>query len=168
MASTYVHASVYAHTQNIIFMSDNLQIALREVIRENGLSPQKLVQDWVIVERGIRTWLATGHLTRIVVEFFKPGASIASARWDIPISYSGSGLEDDLWLDKAYLRQLIAKSARPSADCSYRVILCTSSGAPDVEGFRDCAFLSTGTLAARSAGTVIATGTMLAGMTYWR
>lgn len=168
MSNTYVHSTIYAHTQNIIFMSDNLQIALREVIRESGLNPEKLMQDWLTVDRGLRTWLATGDLTKVVVEFFRPGASIASARWEIPISYTGSGVDDDLWLDRAYLRQLIGKFARPSVDCSYRVILCTRPGAPKVDGFCDCTFLSTGPLVARSAGTVIATSTMLAGMTYWR
>ncbi len=28
-----------------------------------------------------------------------------------------------MWLDKNYLRQLIAKAKRPSSDCSYRVVL---------------------------------------------
>ena len=67
-----------------------------------------------------------------------------------------------MWLDKNYLRQLIAKSARPSTDCTYRIILCTDAGAPYVGGFSDCSFLSTGNLAARQAGTVIATGHMTA------
>ena len=73
-----------------------------------------------------------------------------------------------MWLDKNYLRQLIAKSARPTSDCTYRVILCTDSGAPHVAGFVDASFLSTGDLTARQAGTVIATGHMTAGVTYWR
>jgi hypothetical protein len=73
-----------------------------------------------------------------------------------------------MWLDKAYLRQLIAKSARPTRDCTYRILLCTDSGAPAVSGFTSCSFLGTGQLSARQAGTVIATGHMTAGVTYWR
>jgi hypothetical protein len=150
-------------------MSDNLRIVLRDVIRENGLSPEKLLmQDWDTVEQGIRTWLLSGHLNKIVVEFFSPGASIASARWDIPIRYVGSGVNNDMWLDKSYLRQLVTKSARPSWDCTYRILLCTDPGAPAVPGFSDASFLSTGRLAARHGGTVIATGHMTAGVTYWR
>ena len=45
--------------------------------------------------------------------------------------------------------------------------LICGSGVP-VEGFVDCSFLSTGSLAARQAGTVIATGHMAAAVTYWR
>jgi hypothetical protein len=161
-------ARVYSNTHNIVFLSDNLRNTLREVIRENGISPAKLMQDWDTVERGIQTWLRSGHLNNIVIEFFKPGASASSARWEFPIGYTGSGVHDDMWLDKNYLRQLIAKSARPTTDCTYRIILCTNPGKPPVSGFSDCYFLPTGNLAARQAGTVIATGHMTAAVTYWR
>lgn len=166
--STYAYAQVFTQTHSIVFLSDNLRNTLREVIRENGISPQKLVQDWEVIEQGIHTWLQSRHLNNIVVEFFKPGASIASARWEFPIGYTGSGVEDDMWLDKAYLRQLIAKAKRPTTDCTYRILLCTNSGAPTVAGFTSCTFLSTGQLAARQAGTVISTGHITASATYWK
>jgi hypothetical protein len=168
MQAAYAHTTVYAQTHSVVFLSDNLRNTLREVIRENGLSPEKLMQDWVTIERGIHTWLRSRHLTRIVIEFFRAGASEAAVRWEFPISYTGSGVDDDMWLDKNYLRQLIAKSKRPTSDCSYRIVLSTSHGAPAVDGFSDCSFLSTGQLVARQAGTVIATGHMTAGVTYWR
>src|SRR5947207_10080469 len=116
------------------------------------------MQDWAPIDSGIRTRLRSGHLTTIVIEFYRPGCSAAAARWEFPIGYTGSGVADDMWLDKNYLRQLIAKSKRPTSDCSYRILLSTSHGAPTVDGFCDCSFLSTGQLVARQAGTVIATG----------
>jgi hypothetical protein len=151
-----------------MFLRENIRTTLRELIRENGLNPEKLVQDWRIIERGIETWLRSGHLNKIVIEFYKPGRSQVSARWDLPITYSGSGVDDDMWLDKGYLRQLISKSARPSVDCTYRVLLCKDPGADYVAGFVDCSFLSTAALVARQAGTVIATAHMTAGVAYWR
>lgn len=165
---TYAYSRAFTQAHSIVFLSDNLRNTLREVIRENGISPDKLVQDWGTIQKGIQTWLRSGHLNNIVVEFFKPGASASSARWEFPIGYAGSGVDDDMWLDKNYLRQLIAKSARPSTDCTYRIILCTGAGALYVRGFSDCSFLSTGNLAARQAGTVIATGHMTAAVMYWR
>lgn len=164
----YAHTRAFTQTHTIVFLSDNLRNTLREVIRENGISPNKLMQDWGTIERGIRTWLQSGHLMNVVVEFFRPGASTASARWEFPIGYDGSGVDEDMWLDKNYLRQLIAKSKRPTSDCTYRIVLVTLSGEPWVSGFTNCTFLSTGSLAARHAGTVIATGHMTAGVTYWR
>lgn len=166
--STHAYSQVFSQAHSIVFMSDNMRNTLREVIRENRISPDKLMQDWNTIERGIQTWLHSGHLNNIVVEFFKPGASEASARWEFPIGYTGSGVDDDMWLDKNYLRQLIAKSKQPTSDCTYRILLCTDDGAPTVSGFTSCSFLSTGQMSARQAGTVIATGHMTAGATYWR
>jgi hypothetical protein len=166
MSTTYSH--VYNQAHSFVFLSDNMRNVLREVIRENAISPDKLMQEWGTIERGIRAWLDSGHLNNIVVEFFKPGAAEADARWDFPIGYSGSGVDDDMWLDKNYLRQIIAKSKRPSSRCTYRVLLCTDDGAPAVDGFTRCTFLSTGQMSARQAGTVIATGHVTAGATYWR
>jgi hypothetical protein len=162
------YARSFALTHSIVFLSDNLRNTLREVIRESGISLNKLIQDWERIERGIQTWLRSGHLNNMIVEFYWLGSAVVSARWEFPISYSGSGVDDDMWLDKNYLRQLIAKSSRPSLDCTYRIILSTDAGAPHVAGFVPCSLLSTGQLSARQAGTVIATGHLTAGATYWR
>jgi len=166
--STHTYSHVYNQTHSFVFLSDNMRNVLREVIRENGISPDKLMQDWSTIERGIRTWLDSGHLNNVVVEFFKYGSAAADARWDFPIRHTGSGVVDDMWLDKNYLRQVTAKSKRPSSDCTYRVLLCTDDGAPEVSGFTRCSFLSTGQMTARQAGTVIATGHVTASATYWR
>jgi hypothetical protein len=166
--STYAYSQAFTQTHSIVFMSDNMRNTLREVIREYGISPGKLMQDWDTIERGIQTWLQSRHLNNIVVEFFKPGAADAAARWEFPIVYTGSGVDDDMWLDKNYLRQLIGKSKRPTSDCTYRILLCTDSDAPAVSGFTSCSFLGTGQMSARQAGTVIATGHITAGATYWR
>jgi len=166
--STHTYSHVFNQAHSFVFLSDNMRNVLREVIRENGISPDKLWQDWSTIERGIRTWLDSGHLNKVSVEFFKYGSAEADARWDFPIRHTGSGVVDDMWLDKNYLRQIIAKSKRPSGDCTYRIILCTDDGAPEVSGFTNCSFLSTGQMAARQAGTVIATGHVTASATYWR
>lgn len=164
----FAYTQAFSRTHSITFLSDNLRNTLREVIREYGITPDKLMQDWATIERGIKAWLETGHLKSVVVEFYKPSSSVASARWDFPAGYEGSGADDDMWLDKAYLRQLIAKSARPTLDCTYRITLAVKAGAPDVAGFSDTTFLSTGTLAARAAATIIATRHMTASAVYWR
>src|SRR5580692_4300114 len=114
--STHTYSHVFNQAHSFVFLSDNMRNVLREVIWENKISPEKLLQDWTTIERGIRTWLDSGHLNNIFVEFFKPGSSEADARWDFPIRHTGSGVVDDMWLDKNYLRQVIAKSKRPSSD----------------------------------------------------
>ena len=168
MQVAYAYSTSYARTHSITFLTDHLLNTLREIVRENGLSPERLMQDRETLARGIRTWLHSGHLTNVIVEFFRPGVSLANARWEFPVGYDGSGVGDDMWRDKNYLRQLIAKAKRPSTDSHYRVVLCTSPGAPVVDGFSDCTLLSTGQLSARSAGTVIATVHLTADVTYWK
>jgi hypothetical protein len=168
MQVAYAYSTAYTRTHSVTFLTDNLLNTLREVVRENGLSPERLMQDRDTLARGIRTWLDSGHLTNVIVEFFRPGATTADARWEFPVSYSGSGVDEDMWLDKNYLRQLIAKAKRPSSDCNYRVVLWTNPGAGQVDGFSSCSLLSTGSLVARHAGTAIATGHLTAGVTYWK
>jgi Bacterial HORMA domain 2 len=142
--------------------------ALRDIIREQGLSPEPLMQMWASwVERGVRAWLESGHLTAITIEFFEPGASTITTRWDFPVEYTSSGVDDDMWMDKPYLRQLIAKAPQPTASCKYRVLLWTAPGKPKVDGIGDTSCLATGQLIARPAGTIVATGHIMASATYW-
>ena len=56
--STHTYSHVFNQAHSFVFLSDNMRNTLREVIRENGISPDKLMQDWSTIERGIRTWLA--------------------------------------------------------------------------------------------------------------
>ncbi len=168
MSAAFTYA--YNRTSSVIFLADNMRNALRDVIRENGLSPQYLMGQWdQWVQKTIKTWASSGHLRTIVIEFYKPGTSAALARWDFPINYTGSGIDDDMWLDKAYLRQLIAKAAKPTSDCVYRILLTHQPNPPDVPGtsLSSFPFLSTGRLSARSAGIIVATGHLTASATYW-
>src|SRR5258708_39486444 len=110
MMATYTQT--YARTHRIVFLSDNLRNSLREIIRENGLDPLRLMQDWQEIQNGVRTWLDSGHLKTVIVEFFKPGAGAASARWEFPVLYTGSGVEDDMSVDKTYLRPLVSQTGR--------------------------------------------------------
>ncbi len=162
-------AFTYNRTHSVTFLADNMRNALRDVILENGLSPTELMREWDSwIKAAVKAWLDSGHLRTIVIEFFKPGNSAASARWDFPIRYTGSGADDDMWMDKAYLRQLIAKAAKPAVDCVYRVLLQHDDNPPNVPGvsLSTFPFLSTAGLSARPAGTVIATGHLTAAATY--
>lgn len=160
----------YNSTNSVLFLADNMRNALRDVIRETGLSPQFLMDEWDSwVQKAIKTWAVSGDLRSIVIEFYKPKATAVSARWDFPVEYTGSGIDDDMWLDKAYLRQLIAKAAKPNSDCIYRIVLTHAPNPPAVPGtsLSAVSFLSTGQLSARSAGTLVATPHLTASATYW-
>jgi len=72
--------------------------------------------DWV--DRAARTWLESGHLEKFIIEFYKPGTTVALARWDFPIRYDGNGV-DEMWLDRQFMQQSFAKSAAPPPGCIY-------------------------------------------------
>lgn len=163
-----VHTQVVTRTHSLLFMGESLRGALRDVIRELGLDPTSLVQEWESwIGRGIKIWLESGHLIDVKVEFFKPGGTAIVTRWDFSVEYMSLGSDNDMWIDRAYLRQLIAKCPRPSADCTYRMLLGFKDGAPPVDGITSVALKSTGSLVARPAGTVIATGHVVATAKYW-
>lgn len=164
---TATHAVAYARTHTATFVSDNIRNVVRDIIREGGLNPTKLMDDWQTVGPAIKTWLESGHLKKIVIEFYVEGSSKVSARWDFPITYDGSGVDDDMWVSKDVIRT-IAKASKPPSNAIYRVILINSPGRPDMPGMVDTEFKSTDGMVCRSAGTSIATSDIMAGLQYWR
>ena len=45
--------------------------------------------------------METGHLTKLIIEFYQPGSNTASGRWDFPIRYDGTDI-DDMWVDVGF------------------------------------------------------------------
>ena len=133
-----------------------------------GSAPTALVDAWTSwVDRAARVWLESGDLLKIIIEFYKPGASVASARWDFPIRYDGNGV-DEMWVDREFLQGSFAKATPPPSGCIYRVLLLPRLGAQSVHGVVDVDLLSLNGLAAREAGTVIATPDIMASMVYYK
>lgn len=162
-----VSTHVYSAAQCEAFLCDNMRNAIRDIIREHGLDPGVLMAEWSDwVEKAVRDGLTRQVLKQIKIEFYRPNAKAITTRWDFPITYSGSGVQDDMWLDKAYLRGLIAKAPKPTADCVYRIILSVTAGAT-LPGTDDAVMMDTGDLKPRSAGTIVSTGTVRANATYW-
>lgn len=162
------HSIVYTRTHSAAFVSDNMRNVVRDIIREGGLDPTKLMDEWQSVGLAIRTWLESGHLEKIIIEFYLAGSSNACARWDFPINYDGSGVDDDMWVSKEHIIRTIAKASKPPSNAIYRVLLLSTPGRPDVAGMSDTEFKSTQGLVCRSAGTSIATPDIMAGLQYWR
>ena len=166
MSTVAVHA--YARTHTSVYVSDKLRNLIKVLIRSYGLDPQKVVDAWSDwVDRAARTWLASGHLNSIVVEFYWPASDIAVARWDFPIRYDGNGA-DEMWVDRLFFDDSIAKAKAPPAGCAYRIVLMTDPGRPDVEGVSSTTLRSINGLVAREVGTVIATPDIMASARYYR
>lgn len=163
-----VHTTAYTRTQTSIYVSDKMRTFLKLLVNHYGLDPQGIVDAWTgWADRAARTWLETGDLLSIVIEFYRPNADTASARWDFPIRYDGNDV-DEMWIDRAFFQDAIAKASAPPAGCVYRILLTTRDGRPDVPGVGPATFLSTNGLTAREAGTIIATPDLMASARYYR
>jgi len=163
-----VTTSTYTAAHSVTFLSDRLRVLLKVLIMHYGLDPEQFTDAWHDwVDLAARTWLESCHLRSIVIEFHLSGATQASARWDFPIEYSGSGFED-MWDDRQFFAAHFAKATAPPANCTYRVLLTRSVGAPSIPGISDTAFLSTAGMTVHEAGTVIATPHLTAGARYYR
>jgi hypothetical protein len=166
MSAVSVHA--FARTHTSVFVSDKLRNFVKLLVRHYGLDPQGVVDAWSSwVDHAARTWLESGHLTDIVVEFYWPGSTSAVARCDFPIRYDGNGV-DDMWIDRLFFEDSLPKAKAPPAGCSYRIVLMTSPGKPPVDGVGTCKLLSTSGLVRREAGTIIATPDIMASARYYR
>lgn len=168
MSTATVHVYSYARTQTAVYVSDKLRNLLKLLVRNYGLNPQDVVDAWSgWVDHAARTWLESGHLTAIVIEFYWPGSNDAVARWDFPIRYDGRDI-DEMWVDRLFFEGSFAKAKAPPRGCSYRIVLQHSPGEPHVEGLSSTSFRSVDGLIAREAGTVIATPDIVASARYYR
>jgi hypothetical protein len=163
-----VNTLSYSRTNTAIYVSDKMRHMMKTLILQYGLDPTKLADAWTgWVQGAAREWMATGDLTSFVIEFYRPGAANASARWDFPIRYDGSDI-DQMWIDSDFLKDSIAKAPRPPSDCTYRVLLVHTASARRLPGLSDTSFLGLSGLTAREAGTVIGTPDIMASAKYYR
>ena len=115
MSAVFVYAYARSHTS--VYVSDKLRNFLKLVVRHYGLDPQGVVDAWSDwVDHAARTWLESGHLESIVIEFYRPGYGTADARWDFPIRFDGNGV-DEMWVDRLFFEESIAKAEAPPAGC---------------------------------------------------
>ncbi len=158
----------YNRTHTSTFVADSMRNVLRDIIKWSGLDPTKLVDDWPVVGNAVRTWLNSGDLLEITIEFFRPGETKVVVRWDFPIRYDGIGIDGDMWVAKEHIRRTIEKAGRPPSNADYRIILTALPGRPYVADMVPAEFFSTDGLIGRSSGTAIATPDIMASIKYWR
>lgn len=158
---------VNTHTHSTTYVADKLLASLQLIVRESGLDPKKISDEWEALERGIATWLQTRHLERLVLEVYDPSTDALVGRWDFQINYEQSG-DGTFTLDADQVKYSIKKAGQFPQKCSYRIVASTSPGRPDVEGWSKATFRSTDGFAQHSIGTTIDAGSITAGASYWR
>ncbi|QND19268.1 hypothetical protein HB774_02765 [Rhizobium leguminosarum bv. viciae] len=123
VANTF--AQTFTRTQTAIFVADKMRNLMKALVIDAGLNPTALMDAWSDwLHDAARKLMETGHLTKLIIEFYQPGSNTASGRWDFPIRYDGTDI-DDMWVDVDYFRQSFAKAPRPPC----RMLLPRSSAA---------------------------------------
>lgn len=163
--STFV--AVHTYTHSVTYVADNMLRSLKEIIRESGLSPEKLTSDWSVLQRGISKWLETRDLERVVLEVYNPSTGDLIHRWDFDIAYGVQG-DGSMWVNTDDIKYHIRKAGQWPSTCDYCVIASTKPGRPDVSGWSKTSYRSTEGFVRQSIGTTIDGNGLGAGTAYWR
>src|SRR2546422_10328021 len=105
--STFVVVNTYTHS--VTFVTDKMLNSIKNIIRLSGLSPAKLTSEWVVLERGIKRWLATEDLKEVHLEVYNPATNTLIGRWDFEIFYGFVG-DSAFWVDTEAITYHIRKA----------------------------------------------------------
>ena len=158
---------VNTYTYAVGYVTDKMLLSLKELIRESGLSPAKLSADWAVLHRGIKRWIESGHLERIILEVFNPATGTLVSRWDFVIYYGYHG-DGSMWVDTEDIKYHIRKAGLWPSDCEYEVLTKTKPGRPDVEGWTSTSFRSTEGFEWQAIGTTLDAKGLDTRAGYWR
>jgi hypothetical protein len=166
-SSVSVSVTAYTTANTITYVSSKMLLLFKEIIREIGLDPGKLIDEWNVLERGISTWLLSKHLERIRLEIYDPATDKLVCPWDLDVVY-GYGGDGSFWVDVESIRYSIKKAGLVPSSCRYNFMVFTSAGRPDVAGW------STGTARSTEGFTRYGIGATVGGngigteVYYWK
>src|SRR5208337_2452532 len=163
--STFVVVNTYTHS--VTYVTDKMLMSLKEIILCSGLSPEKLVMDWKVLQRGISTWLNSRDLETVILEVFNPRIDALIGRWDFEILYGSSG-DGGMWVNTDDIKYHIRKAGQWPSTCDYRIVLTTKISRPSVEGWSDTTLRSTDGFIRQSLGTTLDGNGLKSGTAYWR
>jgi hypothetical protein len=158
---------VNTRTQSVTYVTDKLLTSIKNIVRLSGLNPAKLVEDWEVLERGLKRWLDTGDLEQVHLEVYSPNTNRLVGRWDFEIFYGYTG-DGAFWQDPDDIKYHILKQGLWPGNCEYRVVTTTKPGRPDVIGWSRTTLRSTAGFVKQSIGTTIDGSGLSAGAGYWR
>jgi hypothetical protein len=160
--------SVYSYTHSVTYVADNILKSIKDIIRLSGLNPAKFVHDWDVNMRGIKAWLESRHLQKIVLEVYHPKTNALIVRWDVNIAYAWSDSDGAFWTDTEQIKYSIRKAGVVPSEALYDLIAETAVGRPDVSGWHPTQYRSTSGMVRQSLGTTIRHGTLGASVSYLR
>jgi Bacterial HORMA domain 2 len=169
MTSTAVRVNTASYATTHV--ASNLLRSVRQIVREAGLDPVRLRNDWEVLENGVAMWLGSGHLRSLVLEVYDstlPAGADLVGRFDFSIDYvyygDGNG---ELWLDPDTVSYAVRKNGSYPSRCGYRLVVDTAPGAPTVYGWSNTLFRSTAGFTRHTVGAAIGGGNLGASLAYF-
>lgn len=160
------HAFVNTYTHTVTHVTNKLLLSIKEIIRETGLDPGRMTKEWLILERGVATWIDSMHLEKLVLEIFNSKTNALVGRWELEIIYGYVG-DGSLWVDTDAIKYSIRKAGLNPAGCDYRIVATTKPKRPAVEGWGSCELRSTDGFSRYSVGVTIAGSGLGTQLAYW-
>jgi len=94
----------FSRTQSVTYVADNILKSLKDIIRLSGMDPSNFVSDAAVNMRGIKTWLETGDLEKIMLDIYNPSTDALLFRWEIDVSYGWSSGDGSFYTDTEQLK----------------------------------------------------------------
>lgn len=156
-------------TYTTTYIAGNMLKSLKQLIVGCGLDPNQIVEEYAVLERGIKTWLDTGDLRAVTLEVYNTRTNAFVGRFDFGVDY-GYGSDDTgaFWLDTDEVAFAIHKAGLSASGCSYSILADAAPGRPDVEGWSRGTYRSTDGFSRHAVGTAIGAGTIGVGIAYYR
>ena len=165
--NTSVSTNTTSRTHVVAYLTDKMLRSLGNIIRDSGLSMDTFAEFRPVYDRGIKTWLDSGHLEKVILEVFSPDTNQLIKRWDFELFSDGAGgLE--FWFNPDEIRYHLLKAGKVPAACRYAIIIVNKDGRPDVAGFSPCSLRDTSALRQFSLGTTISASTSGTRTHYWK
>lgn len=163
--STFVVVNTYAYA--VTYVTDRLLTSIKTIVRLSGLSPEKLTNQWTVLERGVNAWLQSRDLEQLHLEVYDPRTDSLVGRWDFEIFYGFQG-DGAFWVDPDAIKYHIQKQGIWPGSCEYRIVATTKPGRPDVQGWSKTTLRSTAGFVKQGIGTAVNGSGLSAGTGYWR
>jgi hypothetical protein len=160
--------TVNTYTHSVVYVADNILKSLKDIIREVGLDPAKLMGDYETNMRALRAWLSSQDLRQVNLEIYDPVTDALITRWDLDIAYGWSADDGNFWTDTDQLRYAIRKAGVVPSTARYRLLMDNKPGRPDVAGWSPDTYRSTVGMVRQSLGSTIEHNGLGASAAYWR
>jgi hypothetical protein len=143
-------------------MANEINRVFLETITRNGLDPSEYSSIQGTIENGLRTWLTLRQLEVAYLEVYESLTGRVRARIDLNIAYQDTADEYyNTEIDK--VRTELGSGGR-FAGCKYRVVVTTTEGAAQVNGWSETTLGDVRHLTRKDVGSVIETGAARAHM----